>query len=58
MIFRRTDKYGYSRYYGGGGPAFVIKVVVSLLLVAALVIGGAAFAMQRYMVYTENGGHQ
>ncbi len=57
MIFRRTDKYGYSRYYGGGGPAFVIKVVVSLLLVAALVIGGAAFAMQRYMVYTENGGH-
>ena len=57
MIFRRTDKYGYSRYYGGGGPAFVIKVVVTIALMVALVIGAAAFVVQKYMVYTENGGH-
>lgn len=57
MIFRRTDKYGYSRYYGGGGPAFVIKIVVTIFLMVALVIGAAAFVMQKYMVYTENGGH-
>ncbi|MCD8051839.1 MAG: putative glycoside hydrolase [Clostridiales bacterium] len=57
MIFRRTDKYGYSRYYGGGGPAFVIKVIVTILVVAALVLGGIALALQRYMVYTANGGH-
>ena len=57
MIFRRTDKYGYSRYYGGGGPAFVIKIVVTIALMVALVIGAAAFVMQKYMVYTENGGH-
>ena len=57
MIFRRTDKYGYSRYYGGGGPAFVIKVVATILVMVALVIGAAAFVVQKYMVYTENGGH-
>ncbi|MCD8190763.1 MAG: putative glycoside hydrolase [Clostridiales bacterium] len=57
MIFRRTDKYGYSRYYGGGGPAFVIKVIVTIAVVAALVLGGIALALQRYMVYTANGGH-
>ena len=57
MIFRRTDKFGYSRYYGGGGPAFVIKVVVTIALMVALVIGAAAFVVQKYMVYTENGGH-
>ncbi|MCC8075891.1 MAG: putative glycoside hydrolase [Clostridiales bacterium] len=57
MIFRRTDKYGYSRYYGGGGPAFIIKVIVTILVVAALVLGGITLALQRYMVYTANGGH-
>ncbi|MCD7928596.1 MAG: putative glycoside hydrolase [Clostridiales bacterium] len=57
MIFRRTDKYGYSRYYGGGGPAFVIKVIVTILVVAALVLGGITLALQRYMVYTASGGH-
>ncbi|MCD8007553.1 MAG: putative glycoside hydrolase, partial [Clostridiales bacterium] len=57
MIFRRTDKYGYSRYYGGGGPAFVIKVIVTILVVAALVLGGITLAFQRYMVYTASGGH-
>jgi hypothetical protein len=57
MIFRRTDKYGYSRYYGDGGPALVIKIVLAVILVIALVVGGIIFAMQKYMVYTENGGH-
>lgn len=57
MIFRRTDKYGYSRYYGGGGPALVIKIIVTVIVVIAVVLGVAAFSLQKYMVYTENGGH-
>lgn len=57
MIFRRTDKYGYSRYYGGGGPALVIKIIVSVLAVIVVILGIVIFAMQKYMVYTANGGH-
>lgn len=57
MIFRRTDKYGYSRYYGGGGPALVIKIIVAILAVILLILGIVIFAMQKYMVYTANGGH-
>lgn len=57
IFFRRTDKYGYSRYYGGGGPAWIIKIIVTILVLVLLVLGGIVFAMQKYMVYTANGGH-
>ncbi|MCD8334377.1 MAG: hypothetical protein LUC35_03300 [Clostridiales bacterium] len=57
MLFRRTDKYGYSRYYGGGGPGFVLKVIVTIAVIVVLVLGGITLALQRYMVYTANGGH-
>lgn len=57
MLFRRTDKYGYSRYYGSGGPALVIKIIVAILAVVVIVLGLITFGLQKYMVYTENGGH-
>lgn len=57
MLFRRTDKYGYSRYYGNGGPALVVRIILTVLVVVALLLGAATLILQRYMVYTENGGH-
>lgn len=57
MLFRRTDKYGYSRYYGNGGPALIAKIIITILAVVVIVLGGATIGLQKYMVYTENGGH-
>lgn len=57
MLFRRTDKYGYSRYYGNGGPALAVKIIISILAVVVIVLGAATLGLQKYMVYTENGGH-
>ncbi len=57
MLFRRTDKYGYSRYYGNGGPALVVRIILTVLVALAIVLGAATLILQRYMVYTENGGH-
>ncbi len=57
MLFRRTDKYGYSRYYGNGGPALVIKIVVCILALIVILLGVATLVLKQYMVYTENGGH-
>lgn len=57
MLFRRTDKYGYSRYYGGGGPLWILRIIVTLLVILALVVGGVTWSLQKYMVYTAQGGH-
>lgn len=57
MLFRRTDKFGYSRYYGGGGPLWILRIIVTLAVIFGLVIGGVAWSLQKYMVYTEEGGH-
>lgn len=57
MLFRRTNRYGYSRYYGGGGPAWILRIIVTLAVIIGLVAGGVVWSMQKYMVYTEEGGH-
>lgn len=57
MLFRRTDRYGYSRYNSNGGPIYILKIVVSIALAIALVIGGTTFTMKQFTVYTESGGH-
>lgn len=57
MLFRRTNRYGYSRYYGGGGPAWILRILVTLAVIIALVVGGVTWSMQKYMVYTAEGGH-
>lgn len=56
MLFRRTNRYGYARYYSNGGPAYVIKIIVTIVLLLALVGGGIFFAVNRYQAFVEKGG--
>lgn len=53
---RRRDRYGYYTYYGGGGPSPIIKVIVIVLAVVVLSLVAAVWGLQRYMVYSEDGG--
>lgn len=56
MRMRRRDRYGYHTYYGGGGPSPVVKVIVIVLAVIVLSLLLAIWGLQRYMVYSEDGG--
>ena len=53
---RRRDRYGYHTYYGGGGPSPVIKVIVIVLAVVVLSLILTIWGLQRYMVYSSDGG--
>ena len=54
---RRRDRYGYHTYYGGsGGPSPVIKVIVIVLAVVVLSLILTIVGLQRYMVYSSDGG--
>lgn len=53
---RRRDRYGYHTYYGGGGPSPVIKVIVIVLAVVVLSLILDHLGLQRYMVYSSDGG--
>lgn len=58
MLFRRTNRYGYSRYYGNGGTIWrIVKIILFLLVIAALIVGIALWGLQRYVVYDETGTH-
>ena len=56
MRMRRRDRYGYHTYYGGGGPSPIVKVIVIVLAVVVLSLVLAIVGLQRYMVYTDEGG--
>ena len=56
MRMRRRDRYGYHTYYGGGGPSPIVKVIVIVLAVIVLSLVLAIVGLQRYMVYTDEGG--
>lgn len=58
MLFRRTNRYGYSRYYGNGGAILrIVKIVLTLLAAAALVAVLALWGLQRFVYYDETGTH-
>ncbi len=53
---RRRNRYGYHKYYGGGGPSPVVKVIVIVLAVVVLSLILTIWGLQRYMVYSNDGG--
>lgn len=56
MRMRKRDRYGYHTYYGGGGPSPIVKGIVIALAVIVLSLVLAIVGLQRYMVYTDEGG--
>lgn len=58
MLFRRTNRYGYSRYYGNGGSILrIVKIVLFVLVLLAVLAGIAVWGLHRYVVYDEDGAH-
>ncbi|MCD8342052.1 MAG: putative glycoside hydrolase [Clostridiales bacterium] len=58
MLFRRTNRYGYSRYYGNAGNILrVVKIILFVVVVLALGVFLAVWLLRPYVTYDAEGAH-
>lgn len=58
MLFRRTNRYGYSKYYGNAGNILrVVKIILFFAVLLAILAALAVWGMHKYVVYDEDGAH-
>lgn len=58
MLFRRTNRYGYSRYYGNTGNILrIVKIILFFAVVLAVAAGLVIWGMQKYVFYDADGAH-
>ncbi|MCD8127389.1 MAG: putative glycoside hydrolase [Clostridiales bacterium] len=58
MLFRRTNRYGYSRYYGNGGNILrVVKIILFVVVVLALGVALAVWLLRPYVTYDAEEAH-
>ncbi|MCD8161670.1 MAG: putative glycoside hydrolase [Clostridiales bacterium] len=58
MLFRRTNRYGYSRYYGNGGNILrIVKIILFILVLLGLGVGLAVWLLGPYVTYDTDGAH-
>lgn len=58
MLFRRTNRYGYSRYYGNTGNILrIVKIILFFAVVLAVAAGLVIWGMQKYVFYDAEGAH-
>ncbi len=58
MLFRRTNRYGYSRYYGSAGNILrIVKIILFILVVLALGVALAVRLLGPYVTYDTEGAH-
>ncbi len=58
MLFRRTNRYGYSRYYGNAGNILrIVKIILFVVVVLALCAALAVWLLRPYVTYDTEGAH-
>lgn len=58
MLFRRTNRYGYSRYYGNAGNILrIVKIILFVVVVLALGVALAVWLLRPYVTYDAEGAH-
>lgn len=58
MLFRRTNRYGYSRYYSNAGSILrVVKIILFAVVVLALGVALTVWLLRPYVTYDADGAH-